>query len=406
MLVHYDAISLKARQRKPEGALADLVAALDANDRLLQRWLPRLTNDPAYNRNLSLADAFKPEHITPIDWDTHFHDRPRILGVPLTGGAGEYRLRAPLRTIGQAGLAQTMICEPPKAFSVRILSPIELARAAPDSIILHQPLDDPQTDALEAYARYTPQVKRIITIDDLVTALPKKNSFYKSGFKDARPRLRRTLGMADRLVVSTRPLADICADMIDDIRIMPNCLESSLWGDVVPPRLPRKKPRVGWAGAQQHLGDLELIYTVVEALADEVDWIFMGMCPEPLKPFVRESHGFVQDFRLYPQALARLDLDLAIAPLEIHAFNECKSNLRLLEYGAMGWPVVCTDIYPYQNAPVTRLPNDPQKWISTLREQLAEPDALREAGLTLQRWVADGFILENHAASWFAAYGP
>ncbi len=406
MLVHYDAISLKARQRKPEGALADLLAALDANDRLLQRWLPRLASDPAYNRNLSLADAFKPEHVAPIDWDTHFHDRPRILGVPLTGGAGEYRLRAPLRAIGQAGLAQTMICEPPQAFSVRILSPIELARAAPDSIILHQPLDDPQTDALEAYARYTPQVKRIITIDDLITALPKKNSFYKSGFKDARPRLRRTLSMADRLVVSTGPLADICADMVGDIRIMPNCLEGALWGDVTPPRLPHKKPRVGWAGAQQHLGDLELIYDVVEALADEVDWIFMGMCPEPLKPFVRESHGFVQDFRLYPQALARLDLDLAIAPLEIHAFNECKSNLRLLEYGAMGWPVICTDIHPYQNAPVTRLPNDPQKWIAAIREQLAEPDALRAAGLNLQRWVADGFILESHAASWFAAYGP
>ena len=31
--------------------------------------------------------------------------------------------------VGQAGLAQTMICEPPKAFSVRILSPVELARA-------------------------------------------------------------------------------------------------------------------------------------------------------------------------------------------------------------------------------------------------------------------------------------
>jgi hypothetical protein len=72
-----------------------------------------------------------------------------------------------------------MICEPPKAFSVRILSPIELARAAPDAIILHQPLDDPQTDALEAYARFLPQVRRIITIDDLITALPKKNSFYK-----------------------------------------------------------------------------------------------------------------------------------------------------------------------------------------------------------------------------------
>ena len=83
--------------------------------------------------------------------------------MPLTGGAGEYRLRAPLRAIGQAGLAQTMICEPPKAFSVRILSPVELARAAPDAIIMHQPLDDPQTDALEAYKRFMPQVRRIIT---------------------------------------------------------------------------------------------------------------------------------------------------------------------------------------------------------------------------------------------------
>lgn len=406
MLVHFDAISLKARQRKPDGMLADLLGAMAANDRLLERWLPKLAHDPAYNRNLSLADPFKPEHVAPIDWDTHFHDRPRILGVPLTGGAGEYRLRAPLRAIGQAGLAQTMICEPPKAFSVRILSPVELARAAPDAIIMHQPLDDPQTDALEAYKRFMPQVRRIITIDDLITALPKKNSFYKAGFKDARPRLRRTLGLADRLVVSTRPLADICADMIGDIRIMPNCLEGALWNDVAPPRLPRKKPRVGWAGAQQHLGDLELIYPVVEALADEVDWIFMGMCPEPLKPFVRESHGFVQDFRTYPQALARLDLDLAIAPLEIHAFNECKSNLRLLEYGAMGWPVICTDIYPYQNAPVTRLPNEPEKWISTIREQLADPAALQHAGRLLQAWVRDGYILENHATSWFAAYGP
>ena len=34
------------------------------------------------------------------------------------------------------------------------------------------------------------------------------------------------------------------------------------------------------------------------------------------------------------------------------------------------------------------------------------PQALREAGLALQRWVHDGFILENHVASWFAAYGP
>ncbi|WP_374480014.1 glycosyltransferase [Zoogloea sp.] len=404
-LVHYNSVSLAARQRKPEGKLVDLQAGQKATDTLFTQWMSRLANDAAYNRNLSLAIPYKPDHITPIDWDTNFHDRPRILATPVPGGAGEYRLRAPLRSISQAGLAHTMISEPPKAFSMRILTPIEIARAAPDILIMHQPLDDMQSEALDAYARYFPKLRRILTLDDLVIDLPRKHPMYKNGYKDGRQRLRRNLSLMDRVVVSTLPLADLCADMIEDIRIMPNTLEWSLWGDVAPPRKPRSKPRVGWAGAQQHHGDLELIYPVVEALADEVDWIFMGMCPDALKPFVREDRGYELDYRKYPQALAAMDLDLAIAPLEIHPFNEAKSNLRLLEYGIMAWPVICTDIFPYQNAPVTRLRNDPELWIRAIREQLAEPEALKQAGLALQQWVKDGFILENHTASWFAAYG-
>jgi len=187
---------------------------------------------------------------------------------------------------------------------------------------------------------------------------------------------------------------------------MPNCLEKAIWDGARPPGLPRRKPRVGWAGAQQHLGDLELIYPVVEALADDVDWIFMGMCPDPLRPFVHEFHDFVRDFERYPAALAQLDLDLALAPLEINAFNEAKSNLRLLEYGFMGWPVVCTDVFPYQVAPVTRLANDPQRWIAAIREQLADPESLHKAGKRLQDWVLSGFMIEDHAASWLDAYRP
>lgn len=404
-LVHYNGVSIRARQRKLEGRLSDLLASQQGTGALLDRWLPRLAHDPAYNRNLSLVEPYKPEAISPIDWDLNFHDRLRILAIPVPGGAGEYRLRAPLRKISQKGLAQTMICNPPKAFTMRLLSPVEVARAAPDVLIMHQPLDDSQSDVIESYARHLPGIRRILTMDDLVTDLPKKHPMYKAGYKDGRRRLRSNLSRMDRLIVSTQPLADLCSDMIEDIRVMPNCLEWSLWGGVLPARLPRRKPRVGWAGAQQHQGDLELIYPVVEALAKEVDWIFMGMCPDALKPFVHESHGFELDFQAYPKALAKLDLDLAIAPLDINPFNEAKSNLRLLEYGAMGWPVICTDIYPYQEGPVTRLPNDPDLWIQTIREQVAEPDALRAAGLELQRWVHENFILENRTNEWFEAYG-
>ena len=39
----------------------------------------------------------------------------------------------------------------------------------------------------------------------------------------------------------------------------------------------------------------------------------------------------------------RISLRLAVAPLEDNLFNACKSNLRLLEYGACAIPVVCSD---------------------------------------------------------------
>ncbi|MBR7539164.1 hypothetical protein KC221_23545, partial [Mycobacterium tuberculosis] len=61
--------------------------------------------------------------------------------------------------------------------------------------------------------------------------------------------------------------------------------------------------------------------------------MFFGMCPDELRPYIHEFHPLV-NLADYPAKLASLNLDLALAPLEFHIFNDCKSNLRLLEYGA------------------------------------------------------------------------
>ena len=144
---------------------------------------------------------------------------------------------------------------------------------------------------------------------------------------------------------------------------------------------------------------------VVQSLADRVDWVFMGMCPLELRPYVKEFHQFVS-FNQYPQALADLDLDLALAPLEEHPFNEAKSNLRLLEYGVMGWPVIASDIYPYQQdgAPVTLIPNDEAVWIETILAALAEPEKIAAQGRHLQNWVCQKFILEDHLDEWLNVF--
>jgi glycosyltransferase involved in cell wall biosynthesis len=144
---------------------------------------------------------------------------------------------------------------------------------------------------------------------------------------------------------------------------------------------------------------------VVRALAGEVEWVFFGMCPEPIRALVREFHGPVA-FEEYPARLAALDLDLALAPLEVNRFNECKSNLRLLEYGALGWPVVATDIEPYRGAPVTRVPNRAAAWIEAVRERIHDLDAAAREGDALREWVRAHWMLEDHLDDWLTALDP
>ncbi|MDR2788239.1 MAG: hypothetical protein LBD06_07755 [Candidatus Accumulibacter sp.] len=132
------------------------------------------------------------------------------------------------------------------------------------------------------------------------------------------------------------------------------------------------------------------------------------MMPEGLDPRAVEFHDYVRDFAAYPAKLASLDLDLAVAPLEQHPFNEAKSNLRLLEYGALGWPVICTDIFPYRtdDPPVTRLANETAQWIEAILERAAEPDALASEGDALRAWVQRHYLLENRLDDWLAALLP
>lgn len=159
--------------------------------------------------------------------------------------------------------------------------------------------------------------------------------------------LRQGIALCDRVVVTTQPLADALSSMHSDIRIVPNMLPVDPWGSLTCRRGTSSKPRVGWGGGTSHTGDLEIIADVVRELANEVEWVFFGMCPDELRPYVHEFHSTIS-LQAYPFKLASLNLDLALAPLEFHIFNDCKSNLRLLEYGACGYPVICTDTEAYR----------------------------------------------------------
>jgi GT2 family glycosyltransferase len=409
VVVHHGSVSLKNDEQRSFyfdwGANSERAARTKQEQTyMFERWLPLLANDPFYNQNLSLrAYEFNTELNAPLNWELWHHLRLRCFGVPINGGSGEYRMRQPFNGLAKAGLAS---CEIGKT----ALTVTELARLQADTVVFQNAISDKEIDQIRMYREFYPQIHVVFLLDDLLHDLPEKSSQYKplkAAYRDARSRLRKVLSYCDRLIVSTEPLRELCQDMIDDIVVIPNRLEADKWTTQISQRGIGKKPRVGWAGAQQHQGDLELIVEVVKETANEVDWIFFGMCPDEVKPYIAEEHHFVP-IDEYPAKLASLNLDLAIAPLEQHDFNKAKSNLRLLEYGIMGWPVICSDIYPYQtnNAPVIRVQDDKTEWVSAIRQILADPVALAESGEQLRLWVRQHYILEEHLDEWLEALKP
>lgn len=377
-----------------------------ADAALLEKWLPKLANDPAYNRHLSLSHQdCRIELEASASWDTNFRDRFRVLAAPFNSfGTGEYRVRAPLRALENASLAQCALL-PGNDEAMRLPEVVELERLQPDTLLVQNADHDLYLMALERYKKFANHVFRVFGQDDLVFQVPKKNPYRQVAPRDLKWRIRKALSLCDRLIVATAPMAEALRGMIDDICIVPNYLEDSLWQDLVSQRRAGRKPRVGWAGGEQHQGDLELILPLVKATAQEFDWVFFGMCPEGLRPYVKEIHNGVP-FMEYPAKLASLNLDVAVAPLEHNRFNVAKSNLRLLEYGIMGWPTICSDIEPYRDAPVVRVPNNPNAWIKAVREYAYDLDAAAVEGDKLKQWVLDNWMLSNHAEDWLAALMP
>ena len=278
-----------------------------------------------------------------------------------------------------------------------IPSVMEAAQLQPDVIVLES-LTGSRFPNIIKQLREVCNAKVIIEYDDFLLNVPLKN-----GNRDNYPQhmvksFRKILESADRIVVSTAPLAEAYSRFHHDIRIAQNRLAPDQWGHLLSQRGVGKKLRVGWAGGSTHAGDLQILLPLIKALENDVEWVFMGMKPRNVHC---EFHPGVP-FEMYPEKLASLNLDLALVPLEINQFNECKSNLRLLEIGTCGVPIVATDIAPYRcGLPVTLVENRFKDWMKAIQPYLNDAAYRIRQGDELRNAVQRNWYLrENGLNDW------
>lgn len=231
------------------------------------------------------------------------------------------------------------------------------------------------------------KIPMVYEIDDLLINIPKWN-YASPYYKENEEYVKQMLSMANAIVTSTEKLKETYLQFNPKIAVIPNHLPKFIWQEVFPAHEYKdesKRVKILYAGSQNHFpmpfmkeqglhgGDFgEKLMDFIRKTTDKYEWIFMGAMPVELNKLKQERkitfHKWENIFN-YPRKLKEIEPDICLASLQQNVFNQSKSNIKSLEYAALGAPGVYTDIDPYHN--MTLRTNNDEEFISYI-EKLAD----------------------------------
>ena len=143
----------------------------------------------------------------------------------------------------------------------------------------------------------------------------------------------------------------------------------------------------------------------------EFQWHFYGSYPLGLKPFIDKGEiKFFPWVQLpdFPQAMANSGAQVTFAALQDNNFNRCKSNIKLIEAGALGIPCVCPDMVTYRDAFLKyKTGNEFIDCLkSTLKNQATYVEQCKKARAHAEKfWLDDEKNLMKHHEAYFTPFG-
>lgn len=324
-----------------------------------------------------------------------------------SGACTNIRITQPLRKIKKLGLADVALIEAGDGDTIdkcRQADVVVLGRAFSDNVVrivgdIHSwggkvvfDLDDNFFDV----SPFSPHYKQLgimpVNLDreDGQSApmwVDGVNGFDLSRSRKIRKDFIRTIRAVDCITVTTEPLAREYRRFNDNVRVVPNAVDFSIW-EKPPIRWEKDEVRLLYTGAANHQEDFFFVKDVLRELQDKyprLRIVFIGTDWKTISnnlDYSRvESHSWVH-IEAYPYLLKGLCCDIGIAPISKTKFNDCRSALKWKEYSALKMATVATRHGPYaraiQDGVTGVLVDEREDWYYALAK-LIENDVQRRA---------------------------
>jgi glycosyltransferase involved in cell wall biosynthesis len=150
-------------------------------------------------------------------------------------------------------------------------------------------------------------------------------------------------------VITTTPaLAKEIRQINENVIIASNCLDYSHMQWEAVPSERSDKVKVGWVGGVTHEEDLKLIVDEIKGM--DIEFYICGYTPGEIWNRIAKSMPdakIVEGTSVFEYGEVYKHFDIVLAPLQDTKFNNCKSELKIVEASAYKKPIICSAVYPY-----------------------------------------------------------
>ena len=226
---------------------------------------------------------------------------------------------------------------------------------------------------------------------------------------------------ADGIFTSTEPLRARMSRYNDNIEVVPNALDERLLSR--PPLKPdaRRHVVIGYMGTPHHDDDLAMIAPALrEVCVRHAGRVRIELVSGLKHRLPRELDGLpirsvpipagATDYPLFMSWFtASVRWDIGVAPLRAHAFNVCKSDIKLLDYAAVGAAGIFSGLPPYatvgERGAGRVVANDTSAWSAALDALVADAAERRRLVAVAQAHLWEERVLRCAALGWPEAIG-
>lgn len=266
---------------------------------------------------------------------------------------------------------------------------------------------------LEAVRRA--DLKLVVDVDDDLFALGAHHAVYGAGLRA----FRLMLDESDLVIVTSERLRDALGVAPERSAVLPNMHDEHLWFTPTDDGAGADGPadrrlRLMFMGTRTHAEDLAFLRPVLDTLRRECGipcelFVVGGADPSGEEPWYTEidvPHSAYPRFVPWLRA-RRHTWDVALAPLCDTDFNRGKSDLKLLDYGALELAGVYSDVPAFDTCVdgVTglKVANTVDAWVAAIERLAREVDLRDEIARNAFEYVRDHRTLSHEGTRWIGA---